>query len=110
MYTVVGGATRAGAGPGLQSRWEAWDQVFGGFDSRALPPASLPAEEAMSLNIHFHDLPHSDQIRRSCEPWVDTLQVEFPETSCNHIANTAKETAHALINLQSEPVMVLRAY
>jgi ribosomal subunit interface protein len=35
----------------------------------------------MSLRIHFRDVPHSDEIRRECEQWVDALGKEFPETS-----------------------------
>jgi len=35
----------------------------------------------MNFRIHFHDVPHSDEIKQECERLVDSLQQEFPETS-----------------------------
>ena len=35
----------------------------------------------MSLQIHFHDLPHSETIREECEHFVEGLIEEFPDTA-----------------------------
>lgn len=35
----------------------------------------------MSLRLHFHDVPHSAELRSDAERHVSELQEEFPETS-----------------------------
>ena len=35
----------------------------------------------MSLQIHFHDVPHSDTVRSACARLAEGLSQEFPETS-----------------------------
>ncbi len=35
----------------------------------------------MNFRIHFHGVPHSDDIRQGCERLADSLKEEFPEAS-----------------------------
>ena len=49
----------------------------------------------MSFQIHFHDVPHSESIRRNCERWAALLTEEFPETSKYEVTLSHSKGDHA---------------
>ncbi len=48
----------------------------------------------MSLRLHFHDVPHSDELRADAERHVGELQQEFPGTSKCEVSFSRDRAEH----------------
>ena len=64
----------------------------------------------MSLQIHFHDVPHSDTVRSACERLAEGLSQEFPETSKYEVTLSHSKGDHeAHVNVTGRDIDVAAA-